>query len=106
MEFDLELFKKLSKEVLYYMPKQLNWRAPRATSYLLYDLDVPDKGHQIYNTQFPKWRELKNDVFEEIRRVENLPVPKRFVKLYYLSMMKDLFVYLSMKRSVNIVILL
>ena len=84
MEFDLELFKKLSKEVLYYMPKQLNWRAPRATSYLLYDLDVPDKGHQIYNTQFPKWRELKNDVFEEIRRVENLPVPKKICKVIFI----------------------
>jgi hypothetical protein len=81
MKFDLELFEKLSKAVLYYMPKQLNWRCPRASSYLLYDLDTPKQINTAYNTGFPKWRELRNEIFKEIRRVEDIDESKRIIKI-------------------------
>ena len=66
MEYNLELFKNLSKEVLYYMPKQLNFRCPRADAYLLYDLDTPREIKVAYNTGFPKWREVKHEILVKL----------------------------------------
>ena len=69
MKFNYELFKELSDEVLYYMPALNDWKNPRAETYQLYDLDTPI-GIPIYNTSFPKWRELRVYIFDEIRRLK------------------------------------
>ena len=81
MKFNYELFKELSDEVLYYMPALNDWKSPRAETYQLYDLDTPI-GIPIYNTSFPKWRELRVYIFDEIRRLVGVPEPKKIYKVY------------------------
>ncbi len=80
MKFNYELWKELSDEVLYYMPASNDWRSPRADTYQLYDLNTPI-GIPTYNSSFPKWRQLRVYMFDEIRRLVGVPEPKKIHKL-------------------------
>jgi hypothetical protein len=114
MKFNYNLFKELSDDILYYMPAQNDWRSPRADSYQLYDLDTPN-GIATYNTSFPKWREQRVYIFDEIRRLVEVPEPKKIHRINFVKHTDSSFsvpihtegrmhYYFMMKASADIVL--
>ena len=73
-----ETLVELSDNALKFMAPQRSWQYPRADSYLFYSL----KQSPPYNCSAPFWREVRNEVFTQLRTVVNKPT------IFYLALVK------------------
>lgn len=75
---NIKPFLELSDNALKFMSPQRAWWYPRADSYLFYSL----KQAPPYNCSAPFWREIREEVFAELRKVVDLPT------IFYLALVK------------------
>ena len=71
-----EAFNKLKSDCIKYMSPQRDWHYPKADMYLLYSL----KQAPPYSCSAPFWREIREEIFTELRQVVNKPT------IYYLAL--------------------
>ena len=68
-QYKIDAFNKLQNDCIKYMSPERDWHYPKADMYLLYSL----KQAPPYNCSAPFWRDIREEIFTELRQVVNKP---------------------------------
>ena len=77
-KYKTDAFNKLKNDCIKYMSPERDWHYPKADMYLLYSLTQAPP----YNCSAPFWRNIREEIFTELRQVVNKPT------IYHLALVK------------------